>query len=238
MTDPSVPPQPSSPGSWPPAGATTPDNPFAAPGPGAVPPPTPPAGYHAPAYGVPQQGYGAPGQAGQPYGAPAYGYGPQGDGPPGTVRSTGVCILLTVVTFGIYTYVYNYKVHREMQQHSGRGVGGGVALLLTFLAGIAMPFVTPSEVGALYSRRGQPQPVSGWTGLWLVGPAIGAYLVGVVALLALAGAGTTPGGDDALMGAGVLVLLLCAAAAVAGAVAWFVKTNGALNRYWQSLGAR
>jgi hypothetical protein len=24
------------------------------------------------------------------------------------------------VTLGIYTYVYNYKVHKEMKEHSGR----------------------------------------------------------------------------------------------------------------------
>jgi Na+(H+)/acetate symporter ActP len=34
-----------------------------------------------------------------------------------------------------------------------------------------------------------------------------------------------------------VALLVLLAAAVAGAVVWFVKTNGALNRYWASLGA-
>lgn len=77
--------------------------------------------------------------------------------------------------FGIYTYVDNYQVHDEMKRHSGRGVGGGIALLLTevaaFTAGMAAAFLVPL---ALF---------------------------------------------------------------VAGGVVWLVKTNGALNRYWQSLGA-
>jgi hypothetical protein len=29
-------------------------------------------------------------------------------------------------------------------------------------------FITPSEIGALYARRGQPEPVKGTTGLWVI----------------------------------------------------------------------
>jgi F0F1-type ATP synthase membrane subunit c/vacuolar-type H+-ATPase subunit K len=117
-----------------------------------------------------------------------------GPGSIGTIRGTGVSILLFIVTFGIYGLVWYYKTHTEMKNHSGVGIGGGIALLLGFFVGIAMPFLTASEVGGLYQRRGQAQPVSGITGLWILLPLVGGLV-------------------------------------------WFVKTNGALNGYWRSLGA-
>lgn len=116
----------------------------------------------------------------------------------GRVRGTGISILLSVVTLGIYTLVWFYQVHTEMKRHKGTGLGGGIALLLALLVGIVMPYITSAEVGELYERRRQPKPVSGPTGLW--------YFPGIVILI--------------------------------GPIVWFVKTNGALNAYWRSLGAR
>ena len=220
---------------WQSPGSGAPDQPAAPASPYGT--PAPPYGAPAPPYGAYGQPYGAPAQ--QPYGGPAPWYGAGGgqhDGPLGEVRPTGRCILLFLVTFGIYGYVYNYKVHSEMHRHSARGVGGGVALVLTFLAGVAMPFVTSAEVGSLHARKGWPEPVRGWTGLWYVLPAAVGYvllIVGVFAVEASAAPGAEPS-DSSAVGFGVLALLLVAAA-VAGAVTWFVKTNGALNRYWQAV---
>jgi hypothetical protein len=152
--------------------------PDAAAQPDAVPPPPPPAGAvpATPAYG------GAP--------APSPGMTPIGQ-----VRSTGTCILLTIVTLGIYSLVWYYKTHEEMKQHSGVGLGGAVALILAIFVGIVMPFLTANEVGGLYERRGQAKPVSAVTGVWIILPLI-------------------------------------------GSIVWFVKTNGALNDYWRSVGAQ
>lgn len=119
-----------------------------------------------------------------------------GAGSVGKIRSTGVCILLFVVTFGIYSWVWFYKSHSEMKRHSGQGLDGGLALVLAVFVGIVMPYLTSSEVGNLYDRRGLRKPVSAVTGLWYV-----------------------PG-----------------AVIVVGPLIWFVKTNGALNSYWRSLG--
>jgi len=147
------------------------------------------------------------------------------------------------VTFGIYSYVYNYKVHREMQQHSHRGLGGGIALLLTFVAGIAMPFVTPAEVGSLFTRRGEKAPVSGWTGLWVVLPALagsGGLIVATISV-AVTSTPTAEGTRQISSGAGASIavgVLFAVVVAFAGAVTWFVKTNGALNRHWRSVGAQ
>ena len=186
-----------------------------------------------------QSPYGGTPQPGPPaaYGPP-HGWQPTPQtGPPGTVRPTGKAILLAVVTIGIYVYVYNYRIHQEMKEHSGRGVGGGVALLLTFAAGIAMPFVTSADVGALYARRGEREPVRGWTGLWVLLPSIGGYLAMFIALVAVA-ATTAPGstgtGSEAIaIAVGFAAFLVVA---LGGAIVWFVKTNGALNRYWESAG--
>jgi hypothetical protein len=163
-----------------------------------TPPPQPPPAYEAPPA--------PPGMAGQqpppppapyPGGYPAPGFAP-GAGPVGRVRSTGVCILLYFVTLGFYGWYYYYSVHNEMKQHSNRGIGGGIALVLAIFVGIVLPYITSSEVGALYETRGQQKPVSAATGLW------------------------------AFPGALIIV----------GPFIWFIKTNGALNDYWQSLGAQ
>jgi Domain of unknown function (DUF4234) len=139
----------------------------------AMPPPPPPP----PPYGQQVTGYGAgPGQVGQ-------------------IRGTGKCVLLTIVTLGIYTYFWYYGVHKEMQQYrNGQGLGGGLALVLAFFVGFVMPFLTAGEVGGLYESRGQAKPVSGVTGCWIFLPLV-------------------------------------------GGIVWFVKTNGALNSFWQSQGA-
>ena len=93
---------------------------------------------------------------------------PAASGPVGEIRSTGTCVLLTIVTLGFYTWYWYYKTHEEMKRHTGTGVGGAVALILAIFVGIVMPFLTPNEVGNLYARRGQPRPVTAATGLWFL----------------------------------------------------------------------
>ena len=238
---------------------TEPTDPFAAPAAGAETPQPygrppqgfgqPPQGYGQPpqGYGQPPQGYGQPqpyGQSPQGYGQPPQGYGqqPYGMGQPGEIRPTGKMILLSVVTFGIYTYIYFYRVHEEMKRHSGQGLGGGIALLLALLAGVAMPFLTPSEVGGLYKRRGEDPPVSGVTGLWyILGIVVGyfGFLVGFIVVAAASDGSSSTGnvGTGAIV-AFVLVTIVSLALIVGGWLIWFVKTNGALNRYWESLGVQ
>ncbi|MFY9915814.1 MAG: DUF4234 domain-containing protein [Nocardioidaceae bacterium] len=147
--------------------------------------------------GDPQQGYPPPPsspQQMQPYGQPM----PGQLGPIGQVRGTGMAILLSIVTLGIYSWYWYFKTHEEMKRHTGAGLGGGVALILAIFVGIVMPYITSSEVGAMYERSGREAPVSGATGLW--------YFPGILILV--------------------------------GPIIWFVKTNGAINRYWESLGAQ
>jgi hypothetical protein len=125
----------------------------------------------------------APDYSQAPPAAPPVGYGQPvayGPGPVGQIRGTGKCVLLLIVTLGIYSWFWYYSVHEEMKRHkNGEGLGGGLALVLTIFVGIVMPYITSDEVGKLYERRGQPKPVSALTGLWyfpgmfiVVGPII------------------------------------------------------------------
>lgn len=133
-----------------------------------------------------------PARPAYPVPTPPHGYGTARS--LGKVRSTGTCFLLMVVTLGFYSLFWYHGTHSEMQRHRGSGIGGGVALLLGFFASFVMLFITPSEVGSLYTARGQHAPVSAATGCWILLPFV-------------------------------------------GVIVWFVKTNGALNDYWRSLGA-
>jgi hypothetical protein len=99
-------------------------------------------------------------------GAPAHMQHARPAGPVGQVRSTGLQILLFIVTLGIWSFVYYYQTHDEMKKHSGEGIGGVLALVLSFFIGFVSPYLLSHEVGGLYERRGQQKPVSAVTGLW------------------------------------------------------------------------
>jgi hypothetical protein len=141
-------------------------------------------------YATQQYGQPYPGQQYQQPAAGQYGYGAmpgapvhaqyaRPNGPIGQVRGTGLQILLFFVTFGIWSFVYYFQTHEEMKKHTGEGIGGVLALVLSFFVGIVSPFLLSHEVGGLYERRGQQKPVSALTALWffpgmflLVGPFI------------------------------------------------------------------
>jgi hypothetical protein len=129
-------------------------------------PGSPEPGSPAPAFGeqASPPAYDASGTAPGPVTGPVT--GPVAGAPVGQVRETGMCILLTVVTLGFYSWYWYYKTHEEMRQHTGQGIGGAVALILAIFVGVVMPFFSSHEVGQLYERRGQERPVTAMTGLW------------------------------------------------------------------------
>jgi len=96
----------------------------------------------------------------------------------GNVRSTGLCMLLCLVTLGIYSWFWMFKVHQEMKDHTHRGIGGFAAVVMWFIPFISffVPFITSGAVGDLYRTRGMKAPVSGVTGCWLFLPLIGAFV--------------------------------------------------------------
>jgi Domain of unknown function (DUF4234) len=134
-----------------------------------------------PQQGYPQQGYGQP-DPGVPGAAPAppvWAQYAQSTGPLGTMRPTGMTMLLFFVTLGIWGFVYYFQTQEEMKRHTGEGVGGVLALVIAVIFGIVSPFILSHEVGRLYERRGHAPPVTALTALWffpgmfiIVGPFI------------------------------------------------------------------
>jgi len=112
-------------------------------------------------------------------------------GPLGQPRGIGFAILMTIVTIGIYSLYWVFKTQEEVKNHSGQGVGGVLGLVIYIVVSIVTWFLIPSEVAKMYRQDGRTAPFTGWTGLWLLLPIVGAFV-------------------------------------------WFIKIQGALNRYWES----
>lgn len=91
----------------------------------------------------------------------------------GPIRNPVVVILLSLITFGIYSLYWQYAMFRDMKEYSGEGIGGGIGLLFAFLLGIVNIFLMPAEVGHLYAAEGRQQTISGLTGFWVLIPLVG-----------------------------------------------------------------
>lgn len=100
-------------------------------------------------------------------------------GPVGEVRSPLFVVLMWFVTLGIYGLYWQYQVFRELKDHTGDGIGGGVGLILAIFIGIVNAFLLPSEVGNMYAKAGMEKPVRGVTGFWVLLPIVG-FIVWVV----------------------------------------------------------
>jgi Domain of unknown function (DUF4234) len=109
----------------------------------------------------------------------------------GNLRSLGrqrngvVVILLSLITLGIYWLVYVYKTHNEIKQHSGLGLGGGVALLLAIFLGFLTPFLLGNDVHRARTAMGLPPRVSWLTGFWTLIPLLGLFIFAVAVQNAL-----------------------------------------------------
>jgi hypothetical protein len=99
-----------------------------------------------------------------------------GWGPPGQIRSWGTVAILSIVTCGIYAIFWQYYVFRDNKEHSGEGVGGGVAVIFAIFIGIVNVFLLPAEEGNIYAKAGQEKPVSGVTGFWVLIPLVGWFI--------------------------------------------------------------
>ena len=62
-------------------------------------------------------------------------------GPIGNTRSTGLSVLWAILTLGIYTYVWTYRQFEEFKQYSGKGIGGGLGVVIAIFTGIVLWFV-------------------------------------------------------------------------------------------------
>jgi hypothetical protein len=119
-----------------------------------MPPPPPPG---TPVYGAPT------------YGAPAYG-APR---VPGKRRNAGLTILVTIVTCGVWSFVWAFQNGEEMKRWSGEGLGGAFHLVITILISPVTMFMLAGEVEQLYRREGKEPPITTIWGLWFLLPLIG-----------------------------------------------------------------
>ena len=74
-------------------------------------------------------------------------------GPLGKPRSPGLVILLTIVTFGIWTIVWSYQNGEELKQRTGQGLGGVAYLFITLLISPVLVPETVLAVGLLLFLR-------------------------------------------------------------------------------------
>jgi len=129
------------------------------PPPPGVPPPPPPGA--APGGSPFPPGY-APQRAATSYGRQL-----------GKRRSAGLVILLSIVTCGIWTFVWSYQNGDELSRWSGKGLGGGLYLVITIFVSPVTMFLLAGEVEQLYRDDGQEPPITTLWGLWFLLPLIG-----------------------------------------------------------------
>jgi hypothetical protein len=123
------------------------------PGAGVPPPPPPPATPH------PHPGFGPVGVVPQRLGGPYY--------------STGLVILLTIVTFGIWGILWTYRTSEDLKKYNGDGLGGVLGIVIYLLLSVVLMFTIPNEIKTMYERDGRQSPVRAIWGLWFLLPLIG-----------------------------------------------------------------
>jgi hypothetical protein len=111
-----------------------------------------------------------------PAGATGYATEPVGRVPErlgGAYYSPGLVILLSIVTIGIWTFLWTYRTSEDLKRYNGDGLGGVLAVVIHLLLSVVLMFTIPNEIQKMYQRDGQESPVSPIWGLWFLLPIIG-----------------------------------------------------------------
>jgi hypothetical protein len=119
--------------------------------------PTPPPAYQGPA----------------PYTAPV-GVVPERVG--GPYYSPGLVILLTIVTLGIWTFLWVYRTSEDLKKYNGSGLGGVLAIVIHLVISVVLWFTIPNEIKNMYERDGRQSPVGPLWGLWFLLPLLGPFI--------------------------------------------------------------
>jgi len=96
-----------------------------------------------------------------------------GAGPVGKRRSPGLIILLSIVTFGVWTFIWAFQNGNELKQHTRTGLGGVGHLLITIFISPVTMFLLAHEVEQMYRSEGKEPPITTIWGLWFLLPLIG-----------------------------------------------------------------
>lgn len=91
----------------------------------------------------------------------------------GKPRSTGLVLLVSIVTLGIWTIVWSYQNGEELKRFSGQGVGGVGYLFITLLISPVTMFLMANEVEQRYREQGREPQITTLWGLWFLLPLIG-----------------------------------------------------------------
>ena len=94
-------------------------------------------------------------------------------GPIGKPRSVGLTILVTIVTLGIWAWVWSYWNGEEIKNYRRDGLGGVAYLLITVFISPVTMFLMASEVEQQYMGEGEQPRITTLWGLWFLLPLIG-----------------------------------------------------------------
>jgi hypothetical protein len=91
----------------------------------------------------------------------------------GPYYSTGLVILLTIITLGIWGAIWSYRTGEDLKKYNGEGFGGAINVVVYILLSVVLMFTIPNEIEKMYQRDGRQSPVSTLWGLWFLLPLIG-----------------------------------------------------------------
>jgi hypothetical protein len=91
----------------------------------------------------------------------------------GPFYSTGLVILLTIVTLGIWPFLWTYRTSEDLKAYNGDGLGGWLGVVLYVFVSPVVMFTIPNEIKNAYERDGRESPVTALWGLWFLLPIIG-----------------------------------------------------------------
>jgi len=114
----------------------------------------------------------------QPMARPA-GVGPVGVVPRevgGPFYSVGLVILLSIVTIGVWTFLWTYRTSEDLKKYNGDGLGGVLGVVIAIVFSPILMFTIPNEIKNMYERDGRVAPVSAVWGLWVLLPIVGPFV--------------------------------------------------------------
>jgi hypothetical protein len=94
----------------------------------------------------------------------------------GPFYSTGLVILLTIVTLGIWPFLWTYRTSEDLKAYNGDGLGGWLGVVLYLFVSPVVMFTIPNEIKNAYERDGRESPVTALWGLWFLLPIIGNFI--------------------------------------------------------------
>jgi len=101
---------------------------------------------------------------------------PSARGPIGKPSNVGMTILLSIVTLGIWTFIWTYRQFEDFKKYTGEGLGGAIGVVLGIFVNPVVWFMIPIELKKMYESEGETSPVEPIWGLWFLLPIVGAFI--------------------------------------------------------------